>query len=404
MNRNFFFITLLVFSLLVSCTQEFYYADKNITSAETKFQVNYDKSFESTVYPSLILGLVNSKADENESFEFFNYTVTAPENDCSIRIEISSSTINYKTVDQSYFEKKGTTKTFSPLIRWNYENLKTLNQPGTVDLIFTCFVNNIEIDNINIRLNYRSVNECVFTMIDADKKVINLNWMFASYVNEDHPMIDPFLQETLETGIIDNYVGYMRNKPEHVNYQVFSLWYALQCKKVKYSSITETSNNSNTIYTQYIRFFDEVYNNTQANCVDGTVFLASILKKIGLKPFLVLTPGHMYLGYYTDKMKNKYKLLETTFVGSIDLTKITSNNISEYGKYYTEKQYTDYLAGKNSIDDMKIIISKSNFETASSYHDVDFKLNKSKFEDDKNFRYQILDIERLRAVVQPINR
>ena len=56
---------------------------------------------------------------------------------------------------------------------------------------------------------------------------------------------------------------------------------------------------------------------TQANCVDGSVLMASILKKIGIKTSLVLVPGHCYLAFYSQEPEKGGKLygVETTMLG-----------------------------------------------------------------------------------------
>lgn len=40
---------------------------------------------------------------------------------------------------------------------------------------------------------------------------------------------------------------------------------------------------------------------SQANCVDGRVLFASILRKIDIAPALVLIPGHMFLAFQLDQ-------------------------------------------------------------------------------------------------------
>ena len=57
---------------------------------------------------------------------------------------------------------------------------------------------------------------------------------------------------------------------------------------------------------------------TQANCVDGSVLMASVLKKIEIKTCLVLVPGHCYLAFYSKEPEKGGKLygVETTLLGS----------------------------------------------------------------------------------------
>jgi hypothetical protein len=71
--------------------------------------------------------------------------------------------------------------------------------------------------------------------------------------------------------------------------------------------------------SQYIRFVDQTLTNTQANCVDGSVLFASLLRKISIEPFLVTVPGHMYVGFYLGAGKSQFVGLETTVIGLPDV-------------------------------------------------------------------------------------
>lgn len=65
-----------------------------------------------------------------------------------------------------------------------------------------------------------------------------------------------------------------------------------------------------------MRFIDESLGNTQANCVDGTVLFASVLRKIGIEPSLVTVPGHMFLGFDLNEAGTGQAYLETTLLGA----------------------------------------------------------------------------------------
>src|SRR5262249_49768912 len=54
----------------------------------------------------------------------------------------------------------------------------------------------------------------------------------------------------------------------------------------------------------------------QANCVDGSVLFASLLRKVGIEPYLVLIPGHCYVAFQVDKEGKEIAALETTLIGA----------------------------------------------------------------------------------------
>lgn len=374
------------------------------TAADINFTVSGDKDFEETIYPSILLGLANliSKSDA----DFFDFKVKNPIANSSFKIKIEASNLNSETIFQTQLANKDVIYSFSPLIKWNYTALKQLKQSGNVDMTFVCYIDDKEIDRKNLRYAYRSVNECVYGIIDNSGKYMDLKWMFAAYVNEDNPKIDQLLQEVLSYKVVNSFTGYQVSEQEVFN-QVSAIWHYLQSKKVKYSSITASSNPSQKVFSQYVRFFDDVFNNTQANCVDGSVFLASILKKIGINPILVIVPGHMYMGYYTKSDKSKLQLLETTMVGNVDLSEIYEDtqyvyNLTKYYKYLSTSTLNDYLNGLTTLIKVKQEISYNSFIEATNYEIDSFNSNISKFSDVNNNDYKTFDIEALRKIVQPI--
>ncbi|MFZ8431498.1 hypothetical protein ACO1MU_14375, partial [Staphylococcus aureus] len=70
------------------------------------------------------------------------------------------------------------------------------------------------------------------------------------------------------------------------------------------------------VSSQHVRFIDDSVRVRQANCIDGTVLFASILRKIGIDPLIVLVPGHAFLGFYLDGQRRQIAFLETTMMTS----------------------------------------------------------------------------------------
>ena len=120
----------------------------------------------------------------------------------------------------------------------------------------------------------------------------------AAFVNENHPQIDAILRQTLDIpGLpVQTWVGTL-GTPDDVLKQVWAICYQFQRSKVTYSSITTVSDARADMFSQTVRPLSQATRTAQANCVDGTVLFASILRKIGIEPIIVLVPGHAYLGF-----------------------------------------------------------------------------------------------------------
>jgi hypothetical protein len=322
--------------------------DPVVPELTANFSVTFLSEFQNTIYPSMIFGLTEIEKQQGEPMDYFTIKVN-PNIKTDIKIVVQESSLNYETVLTEY----GVTgeKIIIPSLKWKFNDLKNLSQPGNVDITFVCFGdNNKEIGRKDLRLSYRAINECVLAAI-IDKKQVPLYFMMAAYVNEDSPVIDAFLKEVLQLTTLPAFVGYQQGEDMAFT-QVAAVFYALRLKGIKYSNITSTSNSNPNIASQYIRFSDEVLTNTQANCADGTAFFCSVLKKIGIHSLMVFIPGHVYLGYYLDEAKTDLILLETTMVGSTtaDFYDATNAENDSFNSNIDNFNNGDYFDGYFLID------------------------------------------------------
>lgn len=392
--------------------------NKIFDPAQVAFSAEYNPLFDGQLYPSLILGANKlSSPDYQPSAAIyqlptvFSFSLTAPSDNAVLRVVIDSSALNYVTIFQEILPHRGERYTFSPSVKWKYDMLRRLRQPGAVDFTFTCYVNDEEVDIKNLHLSYRTVNECPLSLVYQGNRN-DFRWLFAAYVNEDHPQIEQILTDILDQGVVSRLNGYQSGE-NAVREQVFAVWYYALDRGISYSSISCTSNPSQRANVQHIRFFDEVWASRQANCIDACVFFASILRKIGLKPVIFVEPCHAYLGYYTDKNRRKISLLETTITSWVNFPELDKNldadgrlsdeSFGKIRKYLSDKDVERYQNGSMKLDELKRTVARSLFDKATEYDRETFNTNRTHFADSASISYQQLDIEQLRKIVQPIN-
>jgi hypothetical protein len=221
--------------------------------------------------------------------------------------------------DKDYF--------IAPKVNYKFDRLRQVTQQVPMNVTFEVEVDGESAGEKAETLQVRSINDCPFAVNNSEETLNDenfiagnaaLGWMFAAYVNENHPMLDKILQEALETKIVSAFRVTTHEHDETLK-QVFAVWSALQKRGIQYSSTTTTPGGSETVMSQYIRFVDQTLTNTQANCVDGSVLFASLLRKISIEPFLVTVPGHMYVGFYLGAGKSQFVGLETTVIGLPDV-------------------------------------------------------------------------------------
>lgn len=212
---------------------------------------------------------------------------------------------------------------------WDYDALRRCTQQELATLNIKVSFDGEVVTEIDETVQLRSINDCPFyvKLDEEGEDVEDISVTFAAYVNENHPWIDGILKDALtaakEPGLINSFSGYKSGSQAEVISQVFAIWNALQRRGIKYSDISTTL-PSKRVYTQTVRFVDDTVQASQANCVDGSVLMASILRKIGLDAYLVMVPGHCFWGFSDGNEENPSMFfLETTMLGSDNLKSVT---------------------------------------------------------------------------------
>ena len=239
-----------------------------------------------------------------------------------VRIELAETPFYARSVSTFVLPKEHTEYIIYPDILWRYNALRDNEQAEPISVVA-----NVEVDGKDLgqkvrTFSVRSINECLLgfnkQLPDGRTRYVSTRLFYAAYVNEENPLIDKVLREALNTRIVRRFLGY-QSTPEMVDKQVYALWYVLQKRNFKYSSVSYSSLSSNVVYAQRVRTFEDALNSSQINCVDGSVLFASLLRAINITPVLVQMPGHMFVGYSTDSAKKNLTFLETTMIGDVDL-------------------------------------------------------------------------------------
>ncbi len=304
-----------------------------------------------------------------------------------VRIEVAETPFFARSVSEFVLAKPHAEYTIYPDIIWNYEALKNNNQAEPVSVAVTVEMNEKELGQRVRTFSVRSINECLLGYITEGTKFHDTGIFFAAYVNEENPMIDRLLREALNTRIVNRFWGY-QGSPETVDNQVYALWNVLQKRKFRYSSVSNTSLSSNVVFSQRVRTFDDALESSQINCVDGSVLFASLLRAINIEPILVRTPGHMFVGYYTDANHEDMKFLETTMIGDVDLD-----------DFFPDEQLDSTMVGKTQNQMSRITFDKSKEYAGRKYKENEESIHSGRV------NYMFLEISKdVRRRIQPIGK
>lgn len=305
-----------------------------------------------------------------------------------VRIEVAETPFFSRSISEFVLDKPRKEYIIYPDIIWNYEALKNISQAEPISVAITVEMNGEDLGQRVRTFSVRSINECLLGYVSKGTKFHDTGLFFAAYVNEENPMIDKLLREALNTRIVNRFLGYQSTAPGAVDKQVYALWNVLQKRKFRYSSVSNTSLSSNVVYSQRVRTFDDALESSQINCVDGTVLFASLLRAINIDPILVRTPGHMFVGYYTDSSHKGMNFLETTMIGDVDLD-----------DFFPDEQLDSTMVGK-SQNEMSLIT----FEKSKQYAEKKYKDNEQGIHSGK-LNYMFLEISKdVRRRIQPIGK
>jgi hypothetical protein len=293
------------------------------------------------LFPSLIIATATVRPVESddkeaeepdpyllgERFGLVGVSIKAPAANAKVKVTLKDNELmaasswsgELAEADKDYF--------IAPKVNYKFEKLRQMTQQVPLNVTLEVEVDGEAAGEKYETLQVRSINDCPFAVANSEETLNDenfiagnaaLGWMFAAYVNENHPLLDKILQEALETKIVTAFKATTHEHDETLR-QVFALWSALQKRGLQYSNTTTTPGGSETVQSQFVRFVDQSLGNTQANCVDGSVLFASLLRKISIEPFLVTIPGHMYVGFYLGAGKSQFIGLETTVLGLADV-------------------------------------------------------------------------------------
>ena len=305
-----------------------------------------------------------------------------------LRVEVAETPFFDRSVSEFILPESNREYLVYPDIIWNYNALRENEQAAPVTVSIHATLNKRDLGNNIHTFSMRSINECLLGYMDSRMKFHDTGDFFAAYVNEDNPNIDKILREALNTRIVNRFWGYQSKNPELVDKQVYAIWYVLQKRGFKYSSISNSSLSSNVVFTQRVRTFDDALESAQINCVDGSVLFASLLKAININPVLVRIPGHMFVGYHTDLAHTDIHFLETTMIGDVDLN-----------DFFPSENLDSTMVGKSREKASSFLFGKSKEYATDMYRKNEKLIHSGKV------NYMFLEIDKAtRAYIQPIGK
>jgi len=199
-----------------------------------------------------------------------------------------------------------------PPLAWDVASLRALTTAQATHMDFALERDGAVAEQREAAISLRPLSEALYFVHDG-KDSVDLAWIFAAYVNERDAVVDEVLDAARASGITTDFDG---GDADSIQRQVWAIWHALMAHGIRYSGSDPALERGPHVFSQRVRFLRETWTDASANCVDGSVLLASVLQRIGLRTFIVLVPGHAFVGFHADPDAQRAMYLETTLLGA----------------------------------------------------------------------------------------
>lgn len=128
--------------------------------------------------------------------------------------------------------------------------------------------------------------------------------------------------------------------------------YDIISKDIRYVNKPINFGPSDSIITQRISTPKETLTQKAGNCLDLSILFASCLESCGIKPLIVLVPGHAFVGW---KGRVIEYFIEATYMGNKDFYKACDEGDRKFKKYFLKEGNSEV---PNSGDSLVVDITK----------------------------------------------
>ena len=143
--------------------------------------------------------------------------------------------------------------------------------------------------------------------------------------------------------------GYQSSE-ESVTQQVRAIFNALKQRGVVYVNSVLDYGAPPRTSIQHTRMPIESLRSQSANCIDGTVLMASLLEGISLNPAIVLVPGHALVGWQVWEGKEQWSYLETTMIATSSFEDASRTGIELVARY---RARDEELVVQHALSDLR---------------------------------------------------
>ena len=226
-----------------------------------------------------------------------------------VRVVVSTAGLRAATVIDARIDRDTILR---PRLEWDAAALRRLNAVRRQTLRVTLTSPGMAPVERELDIRVHPLDEALY-FVREGKARVDLGWTFAAWVDPRDPVIDELF--ALAGMPAAPGAAAPHGRAERLR-AVRAIWTALERRGIRYADERVGISQGPVIYSQRVRLPSSTWDDRVANCMDGSVLIASALERLGIDSFIVLVPGHAFVGFYTDAGKREAEFLETTLLGS----------------------------------------------------------------------------------------
>ena len=333
--------------------------NSNTPISTIKSNLKYSFEKEDTI-PSIFLELI-PKMSSND-YEESNYITFKVENsnDFDITLKAYGEITDYTnlakktiTVESGKSASFGLFPMLSPGVFSSLSELKAIPYNIKLDFIYENETINLIEETPTAILTAKDV--IYWSMYDDESdEWINLCFLIAGWVTPHVSEVDELIRVAAAYHSSGQLIGYQGTPDPDKGLiaagQVEAIFNAL---KTQYLITYINSSISYPTGTQRVKYPADALNLASANCIDGTILIAAALENIGLKPVVILVPGHAFIGWYTWEDSETIDALETTMIGNSDFYSAHSQGITELHNEFNNGNFDSGISQMIDIQQMR---------------------------------------------------
>lgn len=146
-----------------------------------------------------------------ERFGLVGVSIKAPAENTKVKVTVKENELMTATSWTGELGEAGKDYFIAPKVNYKFDRMRKVTQQVPLNVTFEVEVAGEPSGEKHETLQVRSINDCPFGVAKSEETLDDenfiagstaLGWMFAAYVNENHPMLDKILQEALDTKIV----------------------------------------------------------------------------------------------------------------------------------------------------------------------------------------------------------